>query len=89
MTIETVSVIGYAWGKPAGVEGPEHYWQPCAGSEWRSICGMEILTAEDVFSGTPILELTAERNPIEQKRCELCLARISIYHPIPPELSGA
>jgi len=77
VTIETIQCIGDGWGKPRGMEGPEHYWKRGDGefrTHWKAVCGMEIIEATDEFGGLPIVEMTRERNPLEQNRCELCLA---------------
>lgn len=75
--IENIPCIGDGWGKQAGVEGPEHFWKHGTGATrriWATICGMEVVEANDSFSGIPILHLTMERNPLAQNRCEFCLA---------------
>ena len=77
MTIENLTVIGNSWGKPAGVKGPEHFWFHGVGKDrdtWRSACGAETLEKMDEFGGTPIINLTIERNPLKQNRCLLCAA---------------
>jgi len=71
-------IIGNAWGKPPGTEGPEHYWQYGTGDEretWRSICGMTSVYRMDEFGGVPSITLTFENNPIKAERCELCEAQ--------------
>ncbi|MCK5548326.1 MAG: hypothetical protein KAI64_04885 [Thermoplasmata archaeon] len=81
MAIEKLAVIGNSWGKPAGVEGAEHYWRHGTGEDrevWRSICEDETLEKMDEFGGTPIINLTIERNPIKQNRCERCVATRSL-----------
>ena len=83
MTIEERNVIGDAWGKPAGMIGPEHFWVYGVGKDrdwWTSLCGQKLEKMEE-FAGTPYLILTMENNPIKQDRCEFCLAARDNFDP--------
>ena len=76
MTVRTYRwIIGNAWGKPAGMAGPEHHFTYTPGrNEWKSDCGQETIEGDDQFGGVYSVSLTFENNPIKWNRCDECIA---------------
>jgi len=76
--IDEYIVIGRAWGKPKGMEGPDHYWIP-AGTIWKSACGAHTLDAMDTFSG---IRTTSPLKITRSDRICVSSARACIWKPI-------
>jgi hypothetical protein len=68
-------IIGNAWGKPAAMTGPEHYWvyQLNGKQTWVSGCGKHIIQLVGHFRNVPWINLTYEADPLKAVVCESCL----------------
>lgn len=70
-------IAGNAWGKPRGMEGPEHYWLYLTDQDrgkWKSACDEHTIESDDNFAGVPFISLAYEHNPLHWSRCEACAA---------------